>query len=98
MRILVAEHDLALGAFLERKFEAGNHSVDLAPEIARSKRCARKREYHAAILDLHPSRHACLNLLRDAQAARENTSHSDLHGARVSQGPLRGPSVNRKNS
>jgi DNA-binding response OmpR family regulator len=71
MRILVAEHDLALGAFLEREFEAQNHSVDLVSLTARTKRCARKREYDAAILYLHPSNYPGLDLLRATRAARE---------------------------
>jgi two-component system, OmpR family, response regulator len=71
MRNLVAEHDLELGAFLEREFQAENHSVDLVSEAGRAKRWARGREYGAAILDLHLSRQAGLDLLRDTRAARE---------------------------
>jgi two-component system, OmpR family, response regulator len=71
MRILVAEHDLALGAFLEREFQAENHSVDLVAETGRAKPWTREREYDAAILDLHLSRQTGLDLLRDTRAARE---------------------------
>jgi DNA-binding response OmpR family regulator len=71
MRNLVAEHDLALGVFLEREFQAENHCVDLVSETGRAKRWARGREYDAAILDLHRSRQAGLDLLRDTRASRE---------------------------
>lgn len=70
MRILVAESDPALGAFLLQAFSAEDHVVDLASDGAAVARIAHARDYDAAILDLHLLQPDGLGLLRDLRARR----------------------------
>jgi DNA-binding response OmpR family regulator len=71
MRILVAESDPALGAFLQRGFDAENYAVDLAADGKEAERWARERDYDAAILDLHvPQKHG-FDVLRQVRAGRQ---------------------------
>ncbi|HXJ18161.1 MAG TPA: response regulator transcription factor, partial [Candidatus Polarisedimenticolia bacterium] len=71
MRILVAESDPALGAFLRQGFEAENYTVDLAPGSEDAKILARDRDYDAAILDLNLPQPDGLELLLNTRARRE---------------------------
>jgi DNA-binding response OmpR family regulator len=68
MRILVAERDPALGAFLERKFGEEHYSVDLAKDVAEITRLAQERDYQAAVLDLNVEDSGCLALLRQIRS------------------------------
>ena len=45
MRILVAERDTALGAFLEREFGEEHYSVDLAADVIEVTRLAKEHDY-----------------------------------------------------
>jgi two-component system, OmpR family, copper resistance phosphate regulon response regulator CusR len=71
MRILFAESDFALGAFLEREFRAENYAVDRAVNAVEAKTLARERHYDAAILDLHLSQDDSIEALRSIRAAQE---------------------------
>jgi two-component system copper resistance phosphate regulon response regulator CusR len=71
MRILVAEHDLALGAFLQREFDAENSAVDLVASGEEAKCLAQEHNYDAAILDLNLPRQDSLDILRDIRARHE---------------------------
>jgi DNA-binding response OmpR family regulator len=71
MRILVAESDFALGAFLEREFRAENYAVDRAVNAAEAKSLVRERHYDAAILDLHLSQDDSVEALCCIRAAQE---------------------------
>jgi DNA-binding response OmpR family regulator len=71
MRILVAESDPALGAFLRQGFDAENYAVDLAADSEDAKRMARDRDYDAAILDLNLAQPGGLDLLRSVRASRQ---------------------------
>jgi DNA-binding response OmpR family regulator len=71
MRILVAESDFALGAFLEREFRAENYAVDRAVNAVEAKALVRERHYDAAILDLHLSQDDSVEALRCIRAAQE---------------------------
>ncbi len=68
MRILVAERDAALGAFLEREFGEEHYSVDLAADLGDIARLAEERDYQAAILDLNVEGSRCLAVLRQARS------------------------------
>ncbi len=71
MRILVAESDIALGAFLEREFRAENYAVDLAQNANEAKSLVRDRHYDAAVLDLHLPEQDGLEVLRCVRSAQE---------------------------
>ena len=71
MRILVAEHDLALGAFLQREFDAEHSAVDLVLNGEQAKSLAQERTYDAAILDLDLPRQDGLDVLRAIRARHE---------------------------
>jgi two-component system OmpR family response regulator len=71
MRILVAESDVALGAFLEREFRAENYAVDLAQNANEAKSLVRDRHYDAAVLDLHLPEQDGFEVLRCVRAAQE---------------------------
>ncbi len=71
MRILVAEHDLALGAYLEKEFEAENYSVDLAPGAEQVKSMVQDHDYDAAILDINLPLQDGFEVLRQVRARCE---------------------------
>ena len=71
MRILVAEHDLALGAFLKQEFGAEHSAVDLVLNGEQAKSLAKERTYDAAILDLNLPRQDGSDVLRDIRARHE---------------------------
>jgi DNA-binding response OmpR family regulator len=71
MRILVAEHDPALGEFLHQEFEAEQSSVDLVMNGEEAKRLILESTYDAAILDFNLPRREGLDLLREIRARRE---------------------------
>jgi DNA-binding response OmpR family regulator len=71
MRILVAESDPPLGAFLRHGFDAENYAVDLAAGSEDAKSMARDRDYDAAVLDLSLPQPDGLELLRNIRASRE---------------------------
>jgi DNA-binding response OmpR family regulator len=90
MRILVAESDFALGAFLEREFRAENYAVDRAVNAVEARSLARERHYDAAILDLHLPENESVEALRCVRAAQEQlpililaSRASAAEGARV---------------
>lgn len=68
MRILVAERDTALGAFLQREFGEEHYSVDLAADVIEVTRLAKEYDYQAAILDLNVEGSKCLAALRQARS------------------------------
>jgi DNA-binding response OmpR family regulator len=68
MRILVAERDAALGAFLEREFGEEHHSVDLTSDIGELTRLAQERDYQAAIVDLNVEDSKCVATLRQVRS------------------------------
>lgn len=70
MRILVAENDSALGAFLKRGFEAENYSVDLTPRGDDAKRFAAQHDFDAAILDVNLREPDVLDVLRQVRGMR----------------------------
>ena len=69
MRILVAEADPALGAFLRQGFEAEHHAVESVTDAAAAKDLARDHDFDAAVLDLRPHE---LDALRDVRASRRD--------------------------
>ncbi|HKV06362.1 MAG TPA: response regulator transcription factor [Candidatus Acidoferrales bacterium] len=71
MRILVAEADPALGAFLEQGFRADSHAVDLAVDEEKVKSMTVARYYDAAILDLNLRQDQGLDVLREVRARRQ---------------------------
>jgi len=71
MRILVAEHDPALGEFLQQEFEAEQSSVDLVMNGDEAKRLILESTYDAAILDFNLPRPDGLDVLREIRARRE---------------------------
>jgi two-component system copper resistance phosphate regulon response regulator CusR len=71
MRILVAEHDPALGEFLQREFEAEQSTVDLVMNGEEAKRLILESTYDAAILDFNLPRPDGLDVLREIRARRE---------------------------
>ncbi len=71
MRILVAEHDLALGGFLRREFDAEQSTVDLVMNGEEAKCLILERTYDAAILDLNLPRPDALDVLREIRARHE---------------------------
>lgn len=70
MRILVAESDPALAAFLRQEFGAENYVVDVAPDGGVLASMAHACDYDAAVLDLHLPQADCFDLLRDLRARR----------------------------
>lgn len=68
MLILVAENDPALGAFLDRGFNAEQYAVDLAADAERATQLALSRSYDAAILDLNFPQPDGLEVLRQIRA------------------------------
>jgi two-component system OmpR family response regulator len=70
MRILVAEGDPALGAFLERGFGVENYEVDLTTDREKAEFMAQEQSYDAAILDLNLPERRALDLLRRIRASR----------------------------
>jgi two-component system OmpR family response regulator len=73
MRILVAESDPALGAFLERGFDAENYAVDLTMDSEEAESMAQEQSYDAAILDLNLPERNGLEVLQHIR-----TSHQEL--------------------
>src|SRR6202034_3527349 len=71
MRILVAEHDAALGEFLQHEFEAEQSTVDLVMNGEEAKRLILESTYDAAILDFNLPRPDGLDVLREIRARRE---------------------------
>src|SRR5271154_330720 len=71
MRILVAERDVALGAFLQREFDAEHFAVDLVVDGEQAKSSVQERNYDVAILDLDFRRQDGLDALRDIRARQE---------------------------
>jgi DNA-binding response OmpR family regulator/outer membrane protein OmpA-like peptidoglycan-associated protein len=72
MRILVAESDTALGAFLQRGFDAEDYLVDLTADGEEAKSMAQEREYDAAILDVNLLRPPILDVVRDVRTMRQH--------------------------
>jgi two-component system, OmpR family, copper resistance phosphate regulon response regulator CusR len=71
MRILVAEQDQALGAFLARSFDAENYVVDVASDGETAKTMAQSKEYDAAIFDLNLGVPEGTDVLRHVRLRRE---------------------------
>lgn len=71
MRILVAESDPALGAFLRHGFDAENCAVDLTADGVEAERLAQERNYDAAILDLNLPQSDGFDVLRNVRARRQ---------------------------
>jgi two-component system copper resistance phosphate regulon response regulator CusR len=71
MRILVAEHDPALGTFLQRSFMANDYAVDLATDGEQARSMAQERRYDAAILDLNLPLQDGLDVLRAVRASQQ---------------------------
>jgi len=71
MRILVAEIDPALGAFLERGFESENYAVDLTMDNEKAEFMAKEQSYDAAILDLNLPERRGLEILQRMRASRQ---------------------------
>src|ERR1700683_932899 len=71
MRILIAEHDAALGEFLQHEFEAEQSTVDLVMNGEEAKRLILESTYDAAILDFNLPRPDGLDVLREIRARRE---------------------------
>jgi DNA-binding response OmpR family regulator len=70
MRILVAEANPALAAFLQRSFQDDHYLVDLTADPSKTKSIAREQEHTAAVLDLdlaEPEGFDILKLVRAAQ-------------------------------
>lgn len=70
MRILVAEHDASLGAYLEKEFHAGKVVVDLAPDGEQAKSMVSKHDYDAAIIDIDVPGEDGFEVLRHLRALR----------------------------
>lgn len=71
MRILIAENDAALGAFLQQGFQTERYIVDLTDDGQRAAALAGSISYDAAILDLNLAQHGGIDLLRSVRAKRE---------------------------
>lgn len=71
MRILIAENDAALGAFLQQGFQTERYLVDLTDDGQRAAAFAGSNNYDAAILDLNLVQHGGIDLLRGVRAKRE---------------------------
>ena len=71
MRILVAEHDPALGGFLQREFEAEQSTVDLVMSGEEAKQLILESTYDAAILDFNLPHRDGLDVLREIRARCE---------------------------
>ena len=71
MRFLVAEHDPALGTFLQRSFVANDYAVDLATDGDQAMSMAQERPYDAAILDLNLPLQDGLSVLRSVRASQQ---------------------------
>jgi DNA-binding response OmpR family regulator len=71
MHILVAEHDPALGTFLQRSFVANDYAVDLATDGDQARSMAQERRYDAAILDLNLPQQDGLDVLRSVRASQQ---------------------------
>jgi two-component system copper resistance phosphate regulon response regulator CusR len=70
MRILVAERNPALAAFLQRSFQDEHYLVDLTVEESEAKSLAEEREYAAAVLDLNLAMSDGFAVLRHVRAAQ----------------------------
>jgi two-component system, OmpR family, copper resistance phosphate regulon response regulator CusR len=71
MRILLVEHDVSLGSFLEKEFAAEKISVDFVADSERAKALVAKREYEAAIVDLDLPKGDGLQLIGHLAAQRK---------------------------
>ncbi len=71
MRILVVERDVALGAFLQREFDAEHFAVDLVVDGEQANSLVQERKYDVAVLDLDFRRQDGLDVLRDIRARQE---------------------------
>lgn len=86
MRVLVAEHDPSLAAFLQKEFDAERIAVDLAADGEQAKSLVLKRDYDAAILDVNLPREDGFEVLRHLRARREQLPILILaNGARPGQ-------------
>ena len=70
MRLLVAESDEALGAFLGQGLEAEHYSVELAREGAAAEELAAAREFDLLILDLNLPGIDGMDVLRHLRARK----------------------------
>jgi len=70
MRILVAERNPALGAFLQRSFQDEHYLVDLTSDGLNAKSLAEECEYVAAILDLNLAMPDGFDVLKHVRAAQ----------------------------
>ena len=71
MRILLAEQDQALGAFLKQSFDAENYAVDLANDGDTARRLAETQEYDAAIFDVNLAAQEGMEFVRHVRSRRE---------------------------
>jgi DNA-binding response OmpR family regulator len=72
MRILVAERDSSLGAYLNKEFAAEKIVADLAHDGEQLKSLAASRNYDAAILDMGLPSEDEYSLLRELRSTREH--------------------------
>jgi len=71
MKLLVAESDPALGAFLQRGFGAENYAVDLTTNNEEAKCLAQEQSYDAVILDLNLTERNGFEVLREVRTSRQ---------------------------
>jgi DNA-binding response OmpR family regulator/outer membrane protein OmpA-like peptidoglycan-associated protein len=71
MRLLIAETDPSLAAFLNNGFGAEHYAVDLTHDSDKAKSMIQENEYDAAILDLNLPQADGMEVLRDFRSKRE---------------------------
>jgi DNA-binding response OmpR family regulator len=71
MRLLIAETDPSLAAFLNNGFGAEHYAVDLTYDSDKAKTMIQENEYDAAILDLNLPQADGMEVLRDFRSKRE---------------------------
>lgn len=71
MRILIAEHDASLGAFLEKEFASAKIAADLAAERDQIRYALTTQSYDAAVLDIDSANEHELGILRDVRRLHE---------------------------
>ena len=70
MRLLVAESDPALAAFLQHRFDAEHYAVDLAGDGDAANSLLRQHDYNLAILDLSLPQPDGFSVVRQVRAKR----------------------------